>query len=109
MADRPKSMSEMLSPIAMSVASSRSSNGLAFARQTLTRTNPIRPTSPDPLVVDPAFSVTIAGLTNRTCRWPLWGHDDRPGDEGRYCGLPPASGEPYCTPHCRLAYKDFPR
>lgn len=69
--------------------------------------SPTRPTSPDPLVVDALFAVTITGLTARTCRWPLWNHADRPGPKALYCGLPPlAPDHPYCAAHANLAYKE---
>ena len=91
----------------MSVASSRSLHVLATGKQTPTRMNPTRPTSPAPLVVDALFAVTITGLTARTCRWPLWGHDDRPNRKSLYCGLPPlAPDQPYCAAHAHLAYKE---
>lgn len=47
-------------------------------------------------------SVTIAELTDATCRWPV----DEPGSSGfRYCGAPVAGTAPYCSRHAKLAYQ----
>jgi GcrA cell cycle regulator len=44
---------------------------------------------------------TLLELTSETCRFPLWGSDER---EGFYCGAKPVPGLPYCLGHCRMAY-----
>lgn len=46
--------------------------------------------------------VTLMELQDHHCRWPL-------GDPGksdfRFCGGERQDGEPYCTRHCRIAYR----
>lgn len=62
----------------------------------------------------PATAVTIFGLTDRTCRWPLFSGNEPIGDK-LYCGgdVVGASGGcwdrmmphlPYCGHHARMAY-----
>ena len=47
--------------------------------------------------------VKIMGLTDKTCRWPLFA-----GNEAfhmkHYCGGLPVAGSPYCKAHLYLAY-----
>jgi len=50
----------------------------------------------------PSSSVTIAGLTDVTCRWPL---DDIDAAALRYCGAPTLGAGPYCARHSKLAYQ----
>jgi len=45
--------------------------------------------------------VSIMELTSQTCRWPLWGDDQR---EGLYCGAATVPGQPYCCGHCALSF-----
>jgi GcrA cell cycle regulator len=46
--------------------------------------------------------VTFEDIREFACRWPLG--DPRSG-QFAYCGLEPARGQPYCTGHCRMAYR----
>jgi hypothetical protein len=64
-------------------------------------------TAPEPLrAIPPAPNskpVDLMGLTNATCRWPLWS-DESP--ERLYCGAPEAdmgNGVPYCPYHTAAA------
>jgi hypothetical protein len=51
-------------------------------------------------------AVTIIGLTEMTCRWPLWGDGDPPDPRTRlYCGAVPIPGHRYCGGHMRIAYR----
>jgi hypothetical protein len=51
----------------------------------------------------PATRCTIMQLTSRTCRWPLWGSNERLPVERYYCGETVAAGV-YCAAHCKLTY-----
>lgn len=57
---------------------------------------PIAPPPPEP-------DVRAEDLPwHRRCQWPI-GH---PGDaEFHFCGAPATEGKPYCTSHCRMAYR----
>lgn len=46
-------------------------------------------------------AVTLLGLTDDTCRWPL---GDPATPEFRFCGTDKHSGYPYCARHARMAY-----
>lgn len=46
--------------------------------------------------------IPITDLSDRTCRWPLWGFHERPRDGGRYCGRTTGHG-PYCVRHARAS------
>ncbi len=47
-------------------------------------------------------AVTILGLTDSTCRWPI----ERPAEPMLYCGAAPIQdGKPYCQRHDRLAHR----
>ncbi len=46
-------------------------------------------------------AVTILGLTDSTCRWPI----ERPAEPMLYCGAAPIDGLSYCPRHHRLAHK----
>ncbi len=58
---------------------------------------------PDPGV---DYRCTILGLTDTTCRFPLWAFDELPFvSEKLYCGAPGAelsAGRPYCKKHTQL-------
>ncbi|MGE0718831.1 MAG: GcrA family cell cycle regulator [Alphaproteobacteria bacterium] len=41
-------------------------------------------------------------LTDRHCHWPI-GHPNEAGFH--FCGAPAASGRPYCSAHCQVAYR----
>jgi GcrA cell cycle regulator len=73
----------------------------------------IRPTLPPQMVAHEivegaAYVATAAtrkdlmGLASGDCRWPC-------GDPGTpdffFCGAPQATGKPYCSAHCRIAYQ----
>ena len=48
---------------------------------------------------------TITGLTNSTCRFPMWPFAASPDTERLYCGAPGAdmtAGQPYCRKHARM-------
>ncbi|WP_408903500.1 GcrA family cell cycle regulator [Roseomonas acroporae] len=47
-------------------------------------------------------SAPAAPVIHRTCRWPLWGHQEQPTH--RYCGAPVEPGKPYCAACARRAY-----
>jgi hypothetical protein len=47
--------------------------------------------------------VDFTGLSNRTCRWPLFeGHE--PFYEKLYCGTRSIPGSPYCAAHAGQAF-----
>lgn len=50
--------------------------------------------------------VPITGLTDCTCRWPLWPVVRRRIEfrEIRYCGRPPKIGRAYCEQHDAVAH-----
>ena len=50
-----------------------------------------------PLPFEPR-GLTIMGLRDGVCRWPLWANDTAPSDK-RYCGSATAEGKVYCE-HC---------
>lgn len=54
-----------------------------------------------PQATPASSSVTIAGLTDETCRWPI---DDLAGAELQYCGAPAVGTGPYCARHSKMAY-----
>lgn len=49
-----------------------------------------------------ARTVSLAGLTDKTCRWPL-------GDPSKadfcFCGVEPAPDKPYCAGHWRVGHQ----
>jgi len=47
-------------------------------------------------------SITIADLTDETCRWPV---NEPDVTEFRYCGATVVRGAPYCARHSKLAYQ----
>jgi hypothetical protein len=55
---------------------------------------------------DPNFKpqqpVTIFDLGLTTCRWPLWGMDEKPGASSLYCGDLATDSSVYCPHHRRL-------
>lgn len=57
---------------------------------------------------DIAFGVPtrLQQLSPRTCRWPI----GDPGTEGfHFCGAKPEPSQPYCTPHCGVAFRSTER
>lgn len=52
-------------------------------------------------IIDERARITIAGLTNRVCHWPV-GDPAEPGFG--FCGLEAFPG-PYCAAHAAIAYK----
>jgi hypothetical protein len=47
--------------------------------------------------------VDFMGLSDRTCRWPLFeGYE--PFYEKFYCGISPIAGSPYCAAHADIAF-----
>ena len=40
----------------------------------------------------------------RTCQWPLWKHEERPGLHPKFCGARTVIGKPYCPCHVAKAY-----
>jgi len=56
-----------------------------------------------PKTTSPVSSyITIAGLTDEKCRWPV---DDPDSTEFLYCGAAALGNAPYCPQHCKLAYQ----
>ena len=52
--------------------------------------------------------VDFMGLSDRTCRWPLFeGYE--PFYEKFYCGISPIAGSPYCAAHADIAFTRHPR
>ena len=47
--------------------------------------------------------VDICGLTETTCRWPLWGDRPAPDEPKFYCGDPIAMPSMYCPRHRNAA------
>ena len=47
--------------------------------------------------------VDIFGLTETTCRWPLWGDRPAPDEPKFYCGDPIAMPSVYCRNHRNIA------
>jgi GcrA cell cycle regulator len=58
-----------------------------------------------PEEIDPHFRCTLLDLTDKSCRWPLWGNYTQPYDERWFCGMPVAiaAGMPYCPIHSEKA------
>ena len=74
--------------------------GIESAVSTLERSDESAPKAV-PQAAPLSLSVTIAGLTNETCRWPI---DDLDSTVLRYCGAPTVGTGPYCARHSKLAY-----
>ena len=55
----------------------------------------------------PGQGVGLALLREGMCRWPLWGHKDRPSF--RCCGAESIPGKPYCAGHYARAFTSAPR
>lgn len=49
-----------------------------------------------------ALKLSLLELTEKTCKWPI---GDPSTDEFWFCGLPSASGKPYCEVHIGLAFQ----
>ena len=58
---------------------------------------------PAPREVRIEGGVGLLELRESYCRWPLWGHDERP-EEPRYCGTMIDPAHTYCGQHRALAY-----
>jgi len=70
-------------------------------RASIKRSPPVNGRTPPP---PGEHRCTLLGLTNRSCRYPLWGDGSLSLDEKFYCGVPQAdahSGRPYCVMHAR--------
>lgn len=53
-----------------------------------------------PLAVKPSEPVLFTATVANQCRWPLWGHNERPKADAMFvCGAPTPDGRPYCTYH----------
>jgi len=48
------------------------------------------------------FPIGNYPYTTKTCRFPLWGDDEKPTHE--YCQHPRIIGKPYCEEHARLCF-----
>jgi GcrA cell cycle regulator len=61
---------------------------------------------PEPELVDNIVPIgqrcSILQLTEATCHWPI---GDPGSPEFYFCGGKTATGQPYCTFHCRMAYQ----
>jgi GcrA cell cycle regulator len=62
------------------------------------------PVEPAPSPVEPVFedtsqNPTILTIGMHQCRFPLWGHDERPTINSPFCGLPVKPGVSYCPAH----------
>jgi hypothetical protein len=56
----------------------------------------------EPEKPDAKYRCTIAKLTDKTCRFPLWTDDTQPYSERLFCGSPGADfsiNRPYCSHH----------
>ena len=42
----------------------------------------------------------------KTCQWPMWKDDERPGMDPRFCGVRAEAGKPYCACHWAKAHRD---
>ena len=40
----------------------------------------------------------------KTCQWPMWKDDERPGMDPRFCGVRAEAGKPYCACHWAKAH-----
>lgn len=56
----------------------------------------------------PGGAVSFLDLGAHHCRWPVWGHVERPEAGGEYCGAWTAPGKRYCCGHALLSYKPAP-
>lgn len=66
------------------------------------------PAAPAPVAAPPPFESRDPVLFTETvanqCRWPLWGHNERPKADAMFvCGAPTPDGRPYCTHHAEKA------
>jgi GcrA cell cycle regulator len=61
-----------------------------------------RPQIFEPVAVPVAKMLTVAALTQHTCKWPIG--DTREGGF-RFCGHDTLSGVPYCRYHTTIAYR----
>ena len=76
-------------------------------RKKLAPTAPVLPVAAEPEKSE--HCCTIAGLTDATCRWPLWA-TDVPYSELLYCGTPDAclsANVPYCEKHRAVALANY--
>lgn len=74
--------------------------GRSYNRKGPARPRAVKPEAPLP--PDEGMKVTLMGLTQRTCRWPI-------GDPGHpdfgFCGHGPQSGSSYCAFHAQRAIR----
>lgn len=61
-----------------------------------------RPRAAEPVEAVSGGPVTVVGLTEKTCRWPLW-TDERDPHRRMYCGAEVIEGSPYCTLHLKVS------
>ncbi len=62
----------------------------------------LKPAPLPELQIPPGERATILTLNENTCRWPI---GDPTEDDFYFCGIQPASGQPYCPDHVRIAYQ----
>jgi GcrA cell cycle regulator len=75
----------------------------SFALRARPKTVPERePKIFEPVVVPVAKMLTVAALTQHTCKWPIG--DNRDGGF-RFCGHDTLAGVPYCRYHTTIAYR----
>lgn len=57
-----------------------------------------------PPAVRPSEPVLFTATVANQCRWPLWGHHERPKADAMFvCGSPTPDGRPYCPHHAEQA------
>lgn len=77
------------------------------AAQPVSDTDPVVGPVPFSEQTDNTGGVDIMGLTDKTCRWPLWGHDPDAHPK-LFCG-DPVTRRSYCAHHARIAYQPTPQ
>jgi GcrA cell cycle regulator len=76
------------------------------------KTAPPMETAPPPVPVfsDTSNNPTILTIGMHQCRFPLWGHHERPTINSPFCGLPVKAGVSYCPAHAaKMFVKPEPR